>query len=154
MGQGLCRRIKRTVAGFSSRLPLPRDLLTGRVLGSPCRFSFLRLGRRRARQRLRSTLTRGVSHFLLRLNGKFTFIKHRVRLQVPKKRAFFPSVVFCRAGLGYCIIVRLGIIRFVPRFTKGLGFCISTTSRLLGSSGSGPDVKLLVYGSGSRAMIG
>lgn len=139
------------MGGFDHLLPGPRDSLTLRALGSPCGFSFLAVAGSFRRLRLRGILARGVAHFLLRLNGKFTFMKHRVPLRM-NSRAVCPSLLFCRLRLHYCYMVRLGIRGFGPRFVNRLNACVDTMGRLGYGPNSAPAVNLLVYGAGGRMV--
>lgn len=95
---------------------------------------------------------RRVSRFLLRVKRNFTCVKQRCLLEMNGGRCEL-SLLFCRAGLGTCVVVRLGTGRFRPRFVNGLGFCMSTVGRLMHSSRSHPAVNVLLYGKGSSCRI-
>lgn len=93
-----------------------------------------------------------VARFLLRLNGKFTFMKRRCYLGLGGGRCFY-SLLFCRVPLETCMIVRLGGKGFGPRRLKRLGFCRGLVGGALEKRCSGPAVKVLLYQSGSEVRM-
>ncbi len=125
-----------------------------RLVGRPCIVRFLKLPRliRCSRARLRGRVVSGLRRFLLRLNGKFAFIKERIHLAF-RRRRFEYSLMFCGHLLEYFMLFSLGVKRLGRRSVKRVRVCMGCCSEGMGLPSRGGAVNMVLYGSGGGTVM-
>ncbi len=124
-----------------------------RFVGGPIITRFLKLspGDSFARAGLRTSVVARVRGFIVRLNGKCTFITQRRRVHASVNSCFV-SLIFCGCVLGYFLLISLGASHVARRSMNRVSVCMEVCSRLGHARNSGPAVNLVLYSRADRSV--